>query len=330
MTHSLADVAFGIRVGDTGPWSLRNNLSLTFWDPVPGAGQPLSVRVLSDRFGPPGRALRRFAVGGPDLWAYLDRVTMTGEIRRRIRDPAVIAQHRTHLCGPMAILFELGRRSPVQFIEIAQSLMETGHYTSPTGWRMVADPDLRGRPVGVADVSQVDWLIAATMRDDMNITDDIDDGRGIEGITGWGAMKEWSRHLLILADARWFSSFSSEEDVAMRSAENALAREGTAFFLVDANLLENGGADSEEPIEWRSRDHRPATPLAFTGWTHSEDDDPPPDHWAVYLDGLAVRSDPDESDPVLFRVWSWGQEFEVRGTVDGFAEYLYGVVTATI
>jgi hypothetical protein len=324
---SLADIRFILDDGGPGPWSLRGSgLTTTTWDPLPSYTEPVSLQALERRFGPPGRRLREFADGTGDVWAHMDRPTLVGNLRERIRQPGSFRQQSSHLCGPMAILFELARREPVRLIDLTQAMFETGEYKSPTGWMVVGEAELRGRPVGQPAMDQLDWMLAAAMRDDMNITDDVDSGRGIEGITGWGGMKEWCRGLLTLPGAGWFRCFETDEDEAMRRAEISLGAGGVAFFLIDACLITADDGDDEEPIWFRTRDFPSIAP---GDWHHSTDDDFPPDHWAVHIGGLSVGPNPGDGDPVLFRVWSWGSEYEIQGNVDAFAEYLYGVVWAT-
>ena len=63
---------------------------------------------------------------------------------------------------------------------------------------------------------------------------------------------------------------------------------------------------------------------------HSKDDDFPPDHWVIYLNGLNFGKRPEPSDAVAIRLWSWGGEFVVTGTAEAFGEYLYGVVAGNL
>jgi hypothetical protein len=175
-------------------------------------------------------------------------------------------------------------------------------------------------------LTDVDWLWAATIRDDENITEDVDDGQGLEGLTLWGAMADWTRQLLGL-NSHWETCFHSGELDALLRAQDAIDAGGVAFMLIDANLIKDGGDDDEEDMRWRRAKHSARKPLGTPGdLQHSEDDAFPPDHWVVYLGGLTPRH-PGEDDQIELKLWSWGREYTLSGNCDSFGEYLYAIVT---
>jgi hypothetical protein len=179
-------------------------------------------------------------------------------------------------------------------------------------------------------IGQVDWLLAATMRDDENIWEDVDDNaNGLETITLWGEERDWTRDILNLPHGGWETCFVSGETDVMRKVADAVSHGGVGFFCVDAALLKPGGGDTEENAHWRQSKHAPRTwPASFGPTNHSEDDGPPwPTHWIVYLGGLQLGTDPADDDQLTFRVWSWGAEYEVTCTVEALGEYLYAGVT---
>jgi hypothetical protein len=180
--------------------------------------------------------------------------------------------------------------------------------------------------VPAGSLTHVDWLYTATIRDDENITEDVDDGQGLEGLTLWGAMADWTRELLGL-NSHWETCFNSGELDALLVAQDAIDAGGVAFLLIDANLIKDGKDDTEEDMHWRSAKHEARKPLGAPGnLVHSEDDAFPPDHWVVYLGGLKPRH-PGEDDQITLKLWSWGREFTITGNADSFGEYLYAVVT---
>ena len=186
-------------------------------------------------------------------------------------------------------------------------------------------------PVADGAIGQVDWLLAATMRDDANIWEDVDDDAyGLESMTLWDEERNWTRDVLDLPGGGWETSFSWGAVGCMRKAQDAVDAGGVAFFLIDANLLTDGGDDDEEDMWWRrSRHDALKAPTEFGNKHHSKDDDLPPDHWVIYLGGLNLGDEPKDGDPVAVRLWSWAGEYEVTGTVEAFTEYLYAVVTGT-
>lgn len=56
----------------------------------------------------------------------------------RLRDPAVMPQQSTGLCGPLSILFELARRNPAEYVRATSELFDEAVYTTPTGREIVA------------------------------------------------------------------------------------------------------------------------------------------------------------------------------------------------
>lgn len=123
--------------------------------------------------------------------------------------------------------------------------------------------------------------------------------------------------------------FSSGDEYNMTLlAEKAVQAGGLAFLFVDGNMIKPGGPeDVEEPLYYQLFQHSPRSPdISVYAKVHSQDDDWPPDHWVVYLDGLNFGRPPDPGDSVGVRVWSWGGEYLVSGTAETFGEYLYGVV----
>lgn len=327
MSYSLRDAAFALDAAIQGPWSLRRSLSTAVFPPLTGAA--VSLRDLTSRYSAPGRALRSLANGTANVWAHMSRTTIISEISDRLRDPMIINQSSTGLCGAIAIVTTLVRRDPVRYIHAANELLETGKFTCPTGRVIEADCELRDEPVIVNGIGQVDWLLAATMRDDANIWIDVDDdANGLESMTFWGDQYGWIRDVLALPSGGWETCFVEGETDCMKKAEEAVKAGGVAYFLVDANLIKDGGSDTEEDMHWQSARHvARSARSAFSTAKHSMDDDFPPDHWVEYLGGLNLGSDTSDSDRVAIRLWSWGSEYLVTGTVDAFTEYLYAVCT---
>jgi hypothetical protein len=327
MALSLRDAAFALDAGRISPWNARASLSVPIFPPLPPG--PISIRQVVSRFSASGAALRSLAEGTVNVWDHMDRATIVTEISDRLRDPMIMDQDPTGLCGPLSIVMELARRNPVRYVQAAKELLEAGTLTCPTGRVIEADEELRAEPVIAGDIGQVDWLLTATMRDDENIWEDVDDdANGLESMTFWGEQRGWARDVLNLPSGGWETCFNWGEVDVMKKAQNAVNAGGVAFFLVDANLLKDGGSDDEEDMHWRRSRHRARTSVPpLSTLVHSKDDDFPPDHWVVYLSGLNLVGDPDPDAPVSIRLWSWAREYVVTGTVDAFTEYLYAVAT---
>ncbi|MFY0568726.1 hypothetical protein ACN28E_33570 [Archangium lansingense] len=306
---------------------MRASLAVPMFPAFPSG--VVSVRQLARRFSAAGGALRSLAQGKANVWAHMDRRVIVAELRDRLRDPMILDQDPTGLCGPLSIVMELARRAPTRYVLAAKELLEAGKLTCATGRVIEAEAELRQEPVIAGDIGQVDWLLAATMRDDENIWEDIDDtANGLESMTFWGEQRGWIRDVLNLPSGGWETCFNSGEVDCMKKAEQAVKAGGVAFFLVDANVIKDGGSDHEEEMYWQRSTHKARTaPTSLSSKVHSKDDDFPPDHWVAYLGGLNLGPDPDSGAPVAIRLWSWGREYLVTGTVDAFTEYLYAVAT---
>ena len=343
MPLSLRDTAFAL--DDTsGSWSLRDTAGKPTWPRVVPEDGPISVRAIAKRFSRPGGELRSFAQSSKNCWDHLDRDRIVEEIRSRLRNPLIMEQSPTGLCGPLSIVMELARRRPTRYVRAARELLEDGRLTCPTGRVITAEKELRQEPYIGGAIGQVDWLLAASMRDDANIWEDVDDdANGLESITMWDEQRSWTVDVLDLPDGGWETTWSWGEIDCMRWAQNAVNAGGVAFFLIDKQLLKHEGDAGEELIEFRRRDHNARHPPdEFSGWERSMDDRVPifpsnelelewgpPDHWIVYLGGFDLGSNPQDDDMIDIRVWSWGAEYRVRGTAEAFGEYLYATVVGT-
>jgi hypothetical protein len=321
---SIRHTAFALDAAST-PWSLRASVARGIWPSLnTTAFGANSLRALALRFSAAGEQLQRLARGRPTVWSHIDRAQLVGEIRDRLRDPAIVRQQSTHLCGPVAVAVELARREPAEYVRALTELLELGRFTTIGGTQVEAEAELRAENVP-ASLDAADWMIAATMRDAGNMHEDVDDdARGLEAMTLWGAMAHWTRDVLGL-NSRWETTIHAGELRALRECQNAVDVGGSAFLLIDSELIRMGDGETEEDAWWRRALHiagRPPEP--YGPETHARDDNWPPDHWVIFLGDLSLAGD---SYPASFRLWSWGSEFLVRGTADSLGEYVYAAVT---
>ncbi|AKG22557.1 hypothetical protein [Calothrix sp. 336/3] len=332
---SLRDAAFALdgKQSTTSPaWSLKESLKFGVFPAF--ASKPLSLREVTNRYSASGAALRSLSQGTGNAWLQIDRQTIVDGIADRLRDPFIMRQQITSFCGPFAILVEWIRRDPVNFINSTKELLETGKFTCKTGRIIEAEDDLRKRPAQPA-IAQVEWLLAATIRDDENLTEDVNDGTDIEGLTMMGAMTGWTEDILNLTATELGGVLSSSgEDEMMHLAEVTVKAGGVAFLFIDSNMIKPGPNDTEEEMYFQSFEHSPRSPeFSSSAKVHSKDDVWGLElfietlHWVSYLNGLNFGKPPESSDAVAIRLWSWGGEYVVTGTAEAFGEYLYGVVT---
>jgi hypothetical protein len=327
-TRSLRDVRFAL---DDDPfsanaWSARSAADLPMWPEVPRPDGARSMRELSRRFANAGRELREFQGDGrPSAWRHIPRDRVITQVRRRLRVPGVVAQNPTDLCGPFSLLFEFARRRPAGYVKAIRGLLFEGRFEKPyASGAFVADPDLRRRPVPDGDIQSADWLFAATIRDDENVIDDIDDGEGIEGITWPFELEEWVEDVLGLRSDYHPCVLGGELD-AMRAAKRALDAGGVAFFLVDSAIVHQKNGDTEEDV-WSERSRFSNAGLGPpNARQHCEDDDMIyPNHYIVLTAGPRNLN---SGHAFRVNVWSFASIFRIDGSGDGFGEYLYAVIT---
>jgi hypothetical protein len=168
-------------------------------------------------------------------------------------------------------------------------------------------------------------MVVATIRDDENLTEDVDDGRGMEGFTWPTEIPRWFEQILGLR-GELHNVYNSGEMDAMRAAHRAIQAGGVAILLIDSDLLKDGPNDNEEDVWHRRRG------LPDESWTprqHSKDDnDVIPSHYVVLLGGLKGLDEDDKLD-FSMRLWSWTKEYEITGSAEGASEYIYWVLTGT-
>lgn len=349
--QSLRDAAFALdgKQSTTSPtWSLKESLKFGVFPAF--ASIPLSLREVTNRYSASGAALRSLSQGTRNAWLQIDRQKVVAEIAARLRDSLIMNQEDRDFCGPFSILVEWIRRDPINFINSTKELLETGKFTCKTGRVIEAKEDLRKRPSPLPDntdiepgnreykpIAQVEWLLAATIRDDENLTEDVNDGTGLEAVTAMGAMTSWTEDILSLTAIELGSALSSSGEYNMMYlAENTVKAGGVAFLMIDANMIKmidenkdgiDDGTEKEEEMYFQRFQHSSRSPhIEPSLKNHSKNDNWPPDHWVIYLSGLNFGKPPEPSDAVAVRLWSWGGEYVVTGTAESFGEYLYGVV----
>lgn len=305
------------------PLSFRDAIAPGVYPLVHGDRPQLhSVKAWCNRFSNPGHALRRMAAEEGNAWADLSRAVIVDELRQRLRNPFVMEQRQTDLCGPFSILVEFALRRPTLYVNTAADLLRTGTFSAGNDKVFVADEDLRQRPK-VNYIAEVDWMFAATMRDSENISDDIDDAQGLEGLTMPLEIEDWIAAVLRL-DADYFPCWVNGEIDALAQGQAAINAGGMAILAVDSNLLHAEAGDREEAVWVRRRKFGAGGPGRWSKWKHVMDDSAmTPDHYVVLV---STNLEVGEAE-LRVVVWSFGKHYQIKGTREAFAEYLFTVLT---
>jgi hypothetical protein len=316
--YSVKNMLFALTGDD--PMSFRAAARAGTRPALTQTGEPFSLLEWCHRYSAAGRELRDMANGSKAVWGNVHRATVVTEARERLRNPMIMQQDQTSLCGPMAVIMNLARRQPGNYVKAVAEILRDGVYHARGDKVFSAEVELRGQPVP-ANMAQIDWMFAATMRDSENAVLDVEDGQGLEGLTMPGEMQDWLGSVIGL-DSNFISCFHEGEMEALTRGQKAIDAGGIAILLIDVNMIKDGKDDHEEVMQWRAAGYDGATRRDWGSWHHPKDDALPPDHYVVLFDASKMGQ-----QGVEVRLWSWGQEFQIQASRKGFSEYLYGVVT---
>jgi hypothetical protein len=244
----------------------------------------------------------------PGVWPELDKATILSEIQARVKPstptqgPFLVNQGPQPLCGPAAVVFELVRKRPDRYIRYCRDLFETGAFDGDSERVEATTHLLRSRVP--KNMSQVDWMLMATLRDSENWFFDVDADGGLiaNGISTPWEMKGWADNVLGCHSVEYISTFLWGEEDAIREADQIVASGGVAFLMIHSALVGN-----DDP---------------FVSY---------PDHWIGLLGSLSITEDSeDDTDYLQFNIYSWGRKIQVYVDEDRFEDYFFGVVAGRL
>jgi hypothetical protein len=234
----------------------------------------------------------------PGRFSRIDKAKLIPEIRARINDPTVMNQGQENLCGPVAVLVALAQKNPERYVQMARSMYEEGQfaaapdYVIKPGSHLYAD----ATPQSMAN-AEVDWMLAASLRDYENAVFDMDPGDAVAAYTTPGEVKKWFDKLLQCPRTSYESCYVYGEAAALREAATAIANGASVALMVDGNFL-----PGQNPSWWDQ-----ATNL--------------PNHWVLLQKVDSAKS------PYKFAIFTWGRVQAIDGISDGRLEdLLWGVV----
>lgn len=250
------------------------------------------------------QALNAFRVSTKaGVWPKITKSTLISKIENSVVNPYLVNQGNSPLCGPAAIVFELVNRNPTRYVQIMQSLYETGKFTS-NGKSYVTSSRLRNSDIRTG-MTASDWMLMATLRENANEFFQVDSNSGdLElGVSTHGEMKDWTRDVLLLSSASIETCFVYGEYPAIRKAQTSYNNGGVAFVMVDADVLFDGGS-------------------TLTGI---------PTHWIGFLGNLQIADEEwweTDAEHVDYDCYTWGRKAKVCASEQRFEAGTFAVVYA--
>lgn len=234
----------------------------------------------------------------PSAWAFLDKATIVADLRSRVSDPFQINQGGQPFCGPAAVLFELVRKQPLRYVRIYQSLFETGYFQAANHW-LSAPNELRQASRGDLHMSQVDWMVLATLRQSENLLFPVEPNapdmiRNLAGMTKSWEMRGWIKEILGYRKSEYYHAYLMNDVSALNQAAAAIQAGGVAFALITAE----GMLQTNPP------------PIPF------------PSHWIALLGNVLVTN-----SQVSFDIYTWSKKLHLDLDLPSFKKYFWATVT---
>lgn len=234
----------------------------------------------------------------PGVWAFLDKATIVADLRSRVNDPFQINQGGQPFCGPAAVLFELVRKQPLRYVRICQSLFETGYFQAASHW-ISAPNELQQASRGDLHMSQVDWMVLATLRQSENLLFAVEPNapeliRNLAGMTKSWEMRGWIKEILGYRKSEYYHAYLMNDESALNQTATAIQAGGVAFALITAE----GMLQTNPP------------PIPF------------PSHWVSLVGNIAVTN-----GQVSLDVYTWSKKLHLDLTLSSFKKYFWAAVT---
>lgn len=214
-------------------------------------------------------------------WPHLSRAQIASDLRARIDNPDKIDQNQTSLCGASSFFHELAIDDPEKYAQTAIDLFEKGQ-ASINNLILKPSSDLMNYKLDAKDITQGDWILAASLRDSGNwFMDYQSTGDDASAITIPSTMAKWFREAGY-QDVRNETNLIICKDWDNAKEASQLKRHGYHVCLfINSNLLEN-----------------PTQPSVI------------PDHWIVLLSTIKLVN----VDCCEFTCFSWGENRPVPKT----------------
>ena len=229
----------------------------------------------------------------------IPRKTIYNGMINRLEFPSNSNQTETPLCGPVAAIFCLLMVQPYTYVTIMTELYDTGSFTTKTNIKISASKKLLNTSTLDYVVSPIDWILAATMRENDNMFFNIDASyQGtlkniVTGITTPWESKGALYDIFGYNNASFDWSFGGDTSPIQNGA-NAIKKGGCCMLLISANLLLSDQSKSSISI---------------------------PDHWvSLYDDKITIEP----NGHVKITIFSWAKIYNLDIKQSDFQSYFYG------
>lgn len=183
-------------------------------------------------------------------WTGLSKTTIINEMIDRIKNPYKVHQRNTDLCGPTSIVFTLIFKNAIKYVQTYKELFENGYitrngkrYQPHSSTLSNSNPQDDGYPI-----SQADWILAATLREDANLYADADSSVG--GMTLPMAVRDWGTSIVGSDTVQHIIPIEGQLLLVLNQVLQSMNNGAFALMLIDCNMIENELTIIRFPTHW--------------------------------------------------------------------------------
>ncbi len=213
------------------------------------------------------------ARSGAGVWPHIERGSLAQNLRERLATPNSVNQHNTNLCGVASFVRDWLIDDPVGYVWLAISLYEKGvgrlSHQGASGGRVIRpSPDVR-TSVLAKDVSPADWIVMASLRDDLNISLTYranegwlfwDDTRGLTSVGEVVKLFRRAGYKQVLDYANWWARRSARH---LETAGQYVSANYKVVLFIDYRLLHKDKQDTEALVATANHFVGLTTPVTF-------------------------------------------------------------------
>ena len=236
----------------------------------------------------------------PGAFPKLDRSKIAFGLVERLAKPSLINQGGAGLCTTAALVYNLARTRPVEYVRAVTELFDRGR-TKINDWIIEPCDDLRFyKPPASAKIPQADWIIMASIRDSENWFFDYQ-RESDEGGTDVSETVDWLKKAGYTDVQEDRNLFANSTAANLQKADELYAKDYQVILSIDDNLLKGERATLSQ---------------------------------SNHAVALASKISADFTQPkslVYMKVFSWGEIHSIPledMTLDDFTDYYYGYVAA--